>query len=139
MLSIKLFRLVFLFVSVNQNIETLCFGLETKQPKQAISKQTKTYQNTPEKPSFAEKIPKYAAYQTVSVVFPFVSIQSKHRNSLFQYRSKTTETNVLFWIVPRFGSSFGCFESKLVSKDTLAMIIYFTFLTGIQLRHSLLL
>jgi hypothetical protein len=34
----------------------------------------------------------------------FVSVQSKHRNSLFRYRS---------------GSCFGCFESELISKDTL--------------------
>ncbi len=29
----------------------------------------------------------------------FVSVQSKHRNSLFRYRTETTETNVLFRIV----------------------------------------
>jgi hypothetical protein len=34
----------------------------------------------------------------------FVSVQSKHKNSLFRYRSKTTETNVLFWIVPKLVS-----------------------------------
>ncbi len=32
----------------------------------------------------------------VSVDLLFVSVQSKHRNSLFRYRSETTETNVLF-------------------------------------------
>ncbi len=33
MLSIKLFRLVFCLFWFDQNIETLCFGLEAKQPK----------------------------------------------------------------------------------------------------------
>jgi hypothetical protein len=54
----------------------------------------------------------------VSVALLFVLVQSKHGNSLFRYR---TETNVLFLIVTEtsFGSSFGYFESKLVSKDIL--------------------
>jgi hypothetical protein len=38
---------------------------------------------------------------------------------MYQYRSKTTNTNVR--IVPKtsYGSRFGCFKSELVSKDTL--------------------
>jgi hypothetical protein len=36
-----------LLVSFNRNIKTLCFGIETKQPKQTVSKQTKTNQNNP--------------------------------------------------------------------------------------------
>jgi hypothetical protein len=36
--------------------------------------------------------------------FCFVSVQSKHRNTLFRYRTETTETNLLFRI-----------DSKLVS------------------------
>jgi hypothetical protein len=32
-------------------------------------------------------------YRTVSVGLLFVSVQSKHRNSLFRYRSETTETS----------------------------------------------
>ncbi len=52
----------------------------------------------------AVKITKYALYQTVSVGLLFVSVQSKHRNSLFRYRSETTETNVLFRIVPKLVS-----------------------------------
>ncbi len=33
-----------------------------------------------------------------------------------------TEANVLFRIMPKlvFGSSFGCFDTELVSKDTVA-------------------
>ncbi len=34
----------------------------------------------------------------------FVSVPSKHRNSLFLYRTETTETNVLFRIVPQLVS-----------------------------------
>ncbi len=43
--------------------------------------------------------------QTVSVGFLFVSVQSKHRNSLFRYRSETTEINVLFRIVSKLVSA----------------------------------
>ncbi len=52
----------------------------------------------------AVKNGKYAPYQSVSVGLLFVSVQSKHRNSLFRYRSETTETNVLFRIVPKLFS-----------------------------------
>ncbi len=91
------------------NTETRCFGIEVKQPKQ-----TKTTRNF-------LKNTKICRYQTVLVSLPFDLVQSKHKNSLFFYRRETTETKVLFRIVPKlvFGSSFGCFESKLASKDTL--------------------
>ncbi len=51
-----------------------------------------------------QKIPKYTLYQTVSVALLFVSVQSKHRNSLFRYRSEATETNILFRIVSKLVS-----------------------------------
>jgi hypothetical protein len=60
MLTIKLFWLVFCLYRLNRNIETFCFGIEAKQPKQT---------------------------------------------------NDSAETS--------FGSSFSCFESKVVSKDTL--------------------
>jgi hypothetical protein len=47
--SIKLFRLVFCLFWFNRNIETLCFGIEAKQPKQNILKQTKTNRKKLEK------------------------------------------------------------------------------------------
>jgi hypothetical protein len=50
MLSIKLFRLVFCLFWFYRNIETLCFGIEAKQPKQNILKQTKENRKNPEKP-----------------------------------------------------------------------------------------
>jgi hypothetical protein len=64
MLPIKLFPLVFCLFRFNLNIETLCFGIEARQPKQT-------------------------------------------------FVSDSAETS--------FGSSFGGFESKLVSKDTLML------------------
>ncbi len=45
--SIKLFQLVFCLFQFNRNIETLCFGIEAKQLKQIISKQTKTNRKKP--------------------------------------------------------------------------------------------
>ncbi len=88
MLSIKLFWMVFCLFWFNRNVKTLCFGIEPKQAKQTVTKQTKTNRNNP---NFFEKIPKYALYHTVSVA--------------------GAETS--------FGSSFGRFQSKLISKDTL--------------------
>jgi hypothetical protein len=80
---------------------------------------------------------KYAPCQTVSVGLLFVSVQSKHRNSLFRYRSETNETNVLCFVSDSaetsFGSSFGCFESKLVSKDTLFTV---QLMAGYARRHT---
>jgi hypothetical protein len=101
MLSIKLFRLIFCLFWFNRNIETLCFGIEAKQLKQTISKQTKMNQKKREKPKISFKNSKYAPYQTVSIGLLFVLVQSKHRKSLFRYGSETTETNVLFQIVPK--------------------------------------
>jgi amino acid permease len=72
----------------------LFFSIEAKQP-------TKTNRNNPK---FSKKIPKYAFYQTVLVALLFVSVQSKHRNSLFWCRSETTKTNGLFRIVPKLVS-----------------------------------
>ncbi len=53
--------LVFCLFRFNRNIETLCFGIEAKQLKQTVSKQTQTTLN------FLEKMPMYALHQTVSV------------------------------------------------------------------------
>ncbi len=64
-----------------------------------------TNQNKPKQTgktlNFLKKYQKYAPYQTVLVVLLFVSVQSKHRKSLFRYRSETTETNILFQIMPQ--------------------------------------
>jgi hypothetical protein len=104
MLSSKQFRLVFCLFRFNQNMETLCFGIEAKKPKQTIAKQTETNRKNRKNPKFSEKIPKYAPYQTVSVGLLFVSVQSKHRKSLFRYKCETTKTNFLFRIVSKLAS-----------------------------------
>ncbi len=68
MLSIKLFRLVFCLFRFNRNIETLCFGIDAKQPKQTISQKNQNKPKETGKPqNFPEKIPKCAPYQTFSV------------------------------------------------------------------------
>jgi hypothetical protein len=53
-------------------------------------------------------LPHFCLFRFVSADLLLVSVQPKHRNSLFRYSAETS-----------FGSSFGCFESKLFSKDTL--------------------
>ncbi len=64
-----------------------------------ISKQSKQSELLRNKPKQTEttlnfhKIPKYALYHTVSVGILFVLVKSKHRNSLFRYRSEATKTN----------------------------------------------
>ncbi len=110
-LSFKLFGWVFCLFRFNRNIETLCFGIEAKQPKQTVSKQTeKTEKNRKKRKNrentkfSVKKTAKYAPYQTVSVGLLFVSVQSKHRNSLFRCKIETTETNILFRIVPKLFS-----------------------------------
>jgi hypothetical protein len=55
-------------------------------------KQTELFRNKLKQLKIFIKIPKYALYQPFSVGLLFVSVQSKHRNSLFRYRSETTET-----------------------------------------------
>jgi hypothetical protein len=75
MLSIKMFRF-------NGNIKNSLFWCRTE-----------TTLN------FGNKIPKlakYALYHIVLVALRFVLVQSKHRNSLFRYRTETTETNYCF-------------------------------------------
>jgi hypothetical protein len=49
-LSFKLFWWVFCLFRFNRNIETLCFGIETKQPKQTVSKQTEKNRKTRKNP-----------------------------------------------------------------------------------------
>ena len=87
-----------LFRYRTETTESNCYETDQNKPKQ-----TKTTLH------FLKKIQIYALYHTVSVALLFVSVQSKHQNSLFRYRTKTNQ----------FRFSFGCFQSKLVSKDTL--------------------
>jgi hypothetical protein len=73
MLSFKLFGWVFCLFRFNRNIETLCSGIEAKQPKQTVSKKpTKADKTGNRNPKFSEKIEKYPSFQTVTVGFLFV-------------------------------------------------------------------
>jgi hypothetical protein len=72
----------FRFVSVCCGVSTLLY-IETTETN-SVSKQTETTLNF-------LKNTKYALYQTVTVDLLFVSVQLKHRNSLFRYRTETTE------------------------------------------------
>jgi hypothetical protein len=49
-------------------------------------------------------LPHFCVFRFVSVDLQLVSVQSKHRKSLFRYRSETTETKILFRIVPKLVS-----------------------------------
>jgi hypothetical protein len=92
-LSIKLLRFVFCLFRFNRKIETLFwFRTETTETNCLA-----TNQNKPKQPKIFF-LPKYALCHNVSVALLFVSVQSKHRNCPLRYR---TETNVLFWIVPK--------------------------------------
>jgi hypothetical protein len=96
MLSFKLFGWIFCMFQFNRNIETLCFGTEAKQPKQTVLKQTEKTEKTGKTLNFLKKIAKYAPYQTVSVGILFVSVQSKHRNSLFSIEAKKPKHTFCF-------------------------------------------
>ncbi len=114
MLFITQFRLLFCLFGFHQNFKSLCFGKEPKQPKRTVSKQIKTNQNSPK---FSKKGQNMLSITLFRLLF-----------CLFQL-SRNTET-LCFGIEPKqpkqrfvsdsaetsFGSSFGCFESKLVSK-----------------------
>ncbi len=96
MLSIKQFRLVFCWFQLNQNIETICFGIEPKHPEtsgcktnQNKPKQTKTNQNKPKQTKtnrnnsiFCEKNTIYALYHTFSVALLF-SFEPKQPKQTF--------------------------------------------------------
>jgi hypothetical protein len=122
MLSIKLFRLVFYLFRLNRNIETLCLGIEPKQTVAKLPKQTETNRNNPK---ISKKYQNMLSIKLFWLLFCLL-VQSKSRNSLFRFRSETTETNVLFSdsAETSFSSNFSCFESKLVSKDTLCTILH---------------
>ncbi len=109
LLSFKLFRLVFCLFRFNQNIETRCFGIEFETTETNCFE---TNRNKPKQPETTHNEWRNTNICPLSVVLVgllFVSVQSKHQNKHFV--SDSAETS--------FGSSFGCFESKLVSKDTL--------------------
>ncbi len=118
-LSFKLFRLVFCLFRFNRNIETLCFGIEPKQPKQTVSKQSETNRNNPKFLKKYQNILSITLFRLLFCLFRF----NRNTETLCFYRTETTETNVLDSAETSFGSSFGSsfgrFELKLVSNFTL--------------------
>jgi hypothetical protein len=117
MLSFKLFWLVLCLFRFNWNIETLSFGIEAKQPKQTILKQTKTNQKTLNFLKNYQNMLSIKLFQLLicsfgSIETPQLSISVKKRNNRNKcFVSDSAENS--------FGCCFVCFESKLVLKDTL--------------------
>jgi hypothetical protein len=116
MLPIKLFWFVFCLFWFNRNIETLCFGKETKKPNKLFRKKNEIKLKKTEKPEktkklknrknhkFSVKNSKICSLSNCFGLFSVCLVQSKHRNSLFLYGNEKTETNVLFRIVPKLVS-----------------------------------
>ncbi len=83
---------LFRFVSWNQKQKiSVCFEPISKQ-----QKQTDLFRNNPKQTETTLNFLKNTQIYSLLncwVGLLFVSVQSKHRNSLFRYRSETTETN----------------------------------------------
>ncbi len=101
MLSFKLFGLVFCLFRFNRNNETFCFCIEAKQPKQNVLKQTEKNRKTGKTLHFLKKYQNMLSIKLFQLVFCLFRFNQNIRKSLFRYRSETTETNVLFQIVPK--------------------------------------
>ncbi len=94
----------------NRNIESLCFGIEAKQkqPKQTVSKKTekneKNKKKNRENLKFSVKNGKICSLSNCfgwsSVCFGSIETSKLSVSD----RSEATETNVLFWIVPKLVS-----------------------------------
>jgi hypothetical protein len=114
----------------NRNIETLYFGIEAKQPKQTVSKQTekkpkkqkyRKNRKKRENPKFSVKKSKicslsncfgwssvcFGSFETLKLSVSVLKRNNRNKHVV----SDSAETS--------FGSSFGCYKSKLISKDTL--------------------
>jgi hypothetical protein len=116
MLSIKLFWLFFCLFRFNRNIETLCLGIEPKQPKQTGSKpkQTKTTLN------FMKKYQNMFSITLFRLLFCLFWFNRNTETLCFVIEPEQLKQTFRFeYAETSFGSSFGCFESKLVSKETL--------------------
>ncbi len=121
MLSIKLLLLVICLYRFNPNIETLCFGIEAKQPKPTVSKQIETNRNNPIQLKILWKNTKISSKSNCfgcSSVY-FGSRETPKHSVLVQKRNNQNKHFVWDSAETSFGPSFGCFESKLVSQDTL--------------------
>ncbi len=101
----------FLFVRFNQNIETLCFGIEAKQPKQTISKQPKTNRKQTEKAlNFLKKYQNMLHIKLFRLVFFLFRFNRNIDNLCFGTEAKQPKQPfVLDSAETGFGSSFSCF------------------------------
>jgi hypothetical protein len=105
MLHIKLFRLLFFCFCSIKTSKNLYFGIEAKQPKQTISKQTKTNKQKPGKTqNFLKKYQNMLHFKLFRLLFCLFRFNRNIQKSLIRYRSETTETNVLFRIMPKLVS-----------------------------------
>jgi hypothetical protein len=117
MLSIKLFLLVFCLFRSKGNIETLCFSIEAKQPKQ-----TETKQNKSKRPKIFLKNTKICSFVLLFCLFQFnQNTQTLCFGTWVQ--NETTETNILFRLVPKL-VSVPVLVVFNVSKDTLFWTLF---------------
>jgi hypothetical protein len=114
----------------NRNIKTLCFGIEAKQPKLTVPKQTKKKTKKQKKWKKTEKMGKIKNSKICSLSncfnwssVCFGSIETSKLSVLVLKRNNQNKRFVSDSAETSFGSSFGCFKSKLVSKDTLLMTV----------------
>ncbi len=120
-----------LFVSVQSNHRNSLFRQEAKQPKQTVAKQTVLKQTEKnEKNRKNRKNPKISVKNSkvcsLSNCFGwssvcFGSIEKSKLSVSVQKRNNRNKRFVSDSAEISFGSTFGCFESKLVSKDTLGL------------------
>ncbi len=89
--------LLFFSVQLKHRNSLLWYRSETTKTNCFKTIQNKSKQTNPK---LSEKIPKYALNQTVSVALLFISVQSKHRNSLFQYTVEVKQPKQTFCSVP---------------------------------------
>jgi hypothetical protein len=89
--------LLFFSVQLKHRNSLLWYRSETTETNCFKTIQNKSKQTNPK---LSEKIPKYALNQTVSVALLFISVQSKHRNSLFRYTVEVKQPKQMFCSVP---------------------------------------
>jgi hypothetical protein len=125
MLSFKLFGLVFCLClfRFNRKIETLCFGIEAKQPKETEKKQ-----NTGKTLHFLKKYQNMLPIKLFRLVFCLFGFNRNIETLCFDIEEK--QQNKCF-VSDSAETSYGCFESKLVSKDTLHVLYNIPLLSDI--------
>ncbi len=119
MLSIKLFRLVFCLFWFNKKSV-----LVYKQ-----NKGNKLFRNNQNIPIFQKKIPYMLSIKLFQLVLCLFRFNRNTETLCFVILQKRNNRNKHFVLVSA-KTSFGCFESKLVSKETLVRITIITYGAG---------